>query len=260
MLLLAGVVLAGFLYVGAVFLQGYFYTGPSEQLIWGAPAAAAVLTLFLGLWCLLDANNPGSTPQDIPYDSFFRFSPRVDMMPTPAKEIWAVRQGSKEPIAYKLVKVPRAGFAQYEYREAKRPEHTWSTGGVQAILLKRDGEMDRFLPRKGAEGGYREFVDEDGWTMKEYDTGPTGQPTKFRFGRFLANLLLNLLHLGLWFGCLWVLLRFQWSHALGLGFVLWLVMTLSFLPALLDQAARLAWPAGVPPAGTAALDFYPPCT
>ena len=52
-----------------------------------------------------------------------------------------------------------------------------------------------------------------------------------------------LLNFGFFLCCwltLWLLLRFQWSHALGLGFVLWLVFTLSLLPMLLTRAAEVA--------------------
>ena len=61
----------------------------------------------------------------------------------------------------------------------------------------------------------------------------------FIFFTLLAcqGVLLNVLHLGVWFVCLWLLLRFQWSHALGLAAAVWLVLTLTFLPPLLQLAA-----------------------
>jgi hypothetical protein len=77
--------------------------------------------------------------------------------------------------------------------------------------------------------------------MMDYETGPDGLPTHFRFGLFVANVFLNLLHLALWFALLWLLLDYQWPHALGLAIVLWLLMTLTFLPLLLGQAGRAAW-------------------
>ena len=74
-LLITGLGMAVLLYVGAMFFQGYIYTEPSRELYWQAPAAAGVLTLFLMLWCVLDANSPGTAPGDIPYDTIFRFTP-----------------------------------------------------------------------------------------------------------------------------------------------------------------------------------------
>jgi hypothetical protein len=76
--------------------------------------------------------------------------------------------------------------------------------------------------------------------MKEFDDGPNGMPSIFLWSRFLMTLFLNFGHFLLWWLCLWLLLRFQWSHALGLGFVLWLVFTLFFLPMLLGYAAEVA--------------------
>ena len=83
---------------------------------------------------------------------------------------------------------------------------------------------------------YNRFVTADGWVMTVFETGPTGRPSKFRFGRFFVNMLLNFLHLAIWFVCLWLLLRFQWAHALGLALAIWLVMTLFVVPQLLTQA------------------------
>jgi hypothetical protein len=50
------------------------------------------------------------------------------------------------------------------------------------------------------------------------------------------NLLLNFGFLAVWFLCLWLLLRFQWSHALGLAVVFWLVMVLIIMPMILKPA------------------------
>ncbi|HMC63794.1 MAG TPA: hypothetical protein VKI65_02535, partial [Gemmataceae bacterium] len=47
---------------------------------------------------------------------------------------------------------------------------------------------------------------------------------------------------------LWLLLRFQWSHALGLAVVFWLVMTLLILPMLRTQMIKLAQQRATPTA------------
>jgi hypothetical protein len=242
-LLLVGVILAVFLYVGALFLQGYFYTEPSQQLIWGAPAAAAVLTLFLGVWCLLVRSKPGLNSKELPYDSLFRFSADETMTGDTitrdgVKRLWAVRKGNTAPVEYELFIDTSAGRRVPIYREKARPDQNWNRNrsGVEAILIEVDGQKVRFDLRASKENPYREFVDDNGWVLREYDNGPDGQPTRFRFGLVMANLFLNFMHLGLWFGCLWVLLRFQWSHALGLALVLWVVATFAILHPLLDQA------------------------
>jgi hypothetical protein len=54
------------------------------------------------------------------------------------------------------------------------------------------------------------------------------------------NLFFNFGHLIVWFLGLWLLLRFQWGHALGFAVVAWLVMTLTILPMLLSYAGAAA--------------------
>jgi hypothetical protein len=241
-LIVVGISLGVGLFVVGLFVQGYIYTEPSPKLTWGAPVAGAILFFFYSLWCLLVVYS-AATPGDIPYDVAWRFSPRVDMFSTPAKDVWAVRKGGKQEhyVAKKFVRgygVP----AGYEYRSADT-DRPWNGTGVEAIILRPNDQELRFdrVPEKQREqGAYQEFVSSDGWRMTEYDSGPTGIPSRYRTDRFLANLLLNFLHLGLWFVCLWLLMRFLWSHALVGAFVLWLVSTLIVLPMLLSYAAEVS--------------------
>src|SRR4051812_24069436 len=72
--LIVGVTLFALLWGGALFLQGYFYTEPAAGLSWRAPAAAGALTLFYGLWCVLDYGATGASRTNLPYDTVFRFS------------------------------------------------------------------------------------------------------------------------------------------------------------------------------------------
>ena len=56
----------------------------------------------------------------------------------------------------------------------------------------------------------------------------------------MMSVLLNFGFLAVWFVCLWLLLRFQWSHALGLAVAFWAAMTLFVLPPLLTRAEEVA--------------------
>ena len=49
--LVGAVSLALLFWVGAMFLQGYLYTQPSQHLHWQAPAAALAVAVFVTLWC-----------------------------------------------------------------------------------------------------------------------------------------------------------------------------------------------------------------
>jgi hypothetical protein len=232
---LIAVALTVLLWVGSLFFQGYIYTEPSPELYWQAPAAGAALGVFFTFWCWLAMG--AADPQDLAYDTLFRFSPQVEKYEKPAKRIWVERKNTKEPVALQRQRIDQT---RYEYREVdtKRP---YSPNNVQAILVEEsNGEKVRLAPGPAREGSvYREFVAPGGWTMMEYESGPTGQLIAFRFGRFMMNLLLNFVHLVVWFLCLWLLLRFTWAHALGFAFVLWLVTTLALLPMMLDGAANV---------------------
>jgi len=195
-----------------------------------------VLGGFLGVWCFLVAGSPDAEPLDIPYDVFWRFSPRVDMVKKPIAELWAVKKND-EKVKYVRQPVPPN---KYEYRDTTLAKRPWSSTGVKAIEFTHDGQQYRFEPKEVEAGSYPMFVSPEGWRMKVYETGPDGIPDIFRTGRFIANLTLNLVHLVLWFACLWLLLRFQWSHALGLAFCLWLLVTIVILPLMLSYAAQVA--------------------
>jgi hypothetical protein len=246
LLLLTGAGLIAVLWGGSLFLQGYFYTEPAEQLSWRAPAAAGVMTLFFGIWCFFQANSTRSPGQEsnnltIP----FLFSP-TEAKP-PVKKLWVIRQGSKEPELYELRKTAAGatGLVSEEYRQVRpNTNRPWNPDRVKAIIVK-NGEEDRFEPEKMHEGGNLRFRDKDGWVLTVYDRTLASQPTRFRLDWLLGNLLLNFFHLGLWFVCLWLLLRFQWSHALGLAIVLWLIASLLALPFLLSVARSLAGPTPV---------------
>jgi preprotein translocase subunit SecF len=80
--------------------------------------------------------------------------------------------------------------------------------------------------------GTARYVEEDGKhrVMTEDQIGLVSTP---KAGRTVANIVLNLLHFAVWFLCLWLLLRFQWPHALGLALALWLTLTLTIVPMIL---------------------------
>jgi hypothetical protein len=240
-LLIFGVTLGVGLFVGSLFVQGYIYTEPSPHITWGAPVAGAALFLFYSFWSLIIVF-AGSTPTDIPYDVFWRFSPSVDKVASPVKELTAVRKGGKREV-YKLHKSsPFAGATRSDYRSVKDGK-PWNGDGVEAIVITfEDGDMrfEPILEKNREKGSYPQFVSGDGWAMTVYDDGPTGLPSKFRFGRFFVNVFLNVLHLALWFACLWLLVRYEWFHALVGAFAMWLVCTLILLPMLLSYAAGVS--------------------
>ena len=235
--LIVGVTLTALLWGGTAFLQSYFYTEASTAIFWQAPAAAAVLTLFYGLWCLLDYGAAGARPGYLPYDTIFRFSTLETKGTKPAKKMWAVLKDGK--------KIPYTRWGDDYHRElvGGGKGERWLYGKAVAIEIPEDGDVARYDLAKAeqdSEQEYRRFVSKEGWTVKEYNSGPSGLPEAYQTSLWLGNLLLNGLHFALWFVCLWLILRFQWGHALGLAFVLWLVMTLLVVPMMLVRAGDAA--------------------
>jgi hypothetical protein len=247
--LIVGVALLAVLWGGTAFLQGYFYTEASTAIFWQAPAAAVVLTLFYGLWCLLDYGAPETRASYLPYDTILSFSAE-QTKPTkdnkPFERMWAVlKDANKEKkIPYKRWGIYERGrgtsYAYFREEAGGGKGERWPVDKAVAIEVPEDGDVVRYELAKTGSAEYRSFVSPEGWTIKEYNTGPTGLPEAFRSGLLLVNLLLNFGHFALWFLCLWLLLRFQWGHALGLGFVMWLVMTLFAVPWMLAEAGKAA--------------------
>jgi hypothetical protein len=231
--LLLLVVLSVALYVGALFFQSYIYTQPVPGLAWRAPAAAVALATFFTFWCFIITRSD-ARPGDIPYDAIHRFSPTVEMFDNAVPKFWAIRaDGAKT-----LYSMRKKDDGRPEYVDDKKKPYNYS--GVVAFELDNKGTMVRFDKTATEEGDYRSFRSADGWVMKEYVDGPTGIPSQSRWGRFLANMALNLLHAVLWFVCFWLLLQFRFNDALGFALVITLISTVVLLPMLLDRAAEVA--------------------
>lgn len=239
-LLICAASLTVVLWVSTMFLQGYFYTEPTSQIAWQAPAAGGILAAFITLWCAILVNSSDASIQDVPYDTLFRFSPIVDLQKEAFREIWVVRKGSKEPVLYKRFAEPGIIKPLSVYKDTSGRPYTPT--GVEALLVEVGGKKLRFkLVESSVQGDYREFLAEyGGWKIAERERKLEDTAQVFRWSRFLATVSLNVIHFALWFVCLWLVLRFQWSHAFGLAIVFWLVVSLAILPMILTEAAARA--------------------
>ena len=248
-LIVVGLVLGVSLFVGALFVQGYIYTEPSPHLRWGAPVAAVLLSLFYSAWALAVAYSAPSSDESL-YHIIWQFSPTANQFPTPAKDLWAVRKGDKKEHYVLKNKVVFKGRARAEYRsvETDRP---WNSAGVEAIIIQPSdgGPQVRYNPvpeEHRPQGAYRQFVSGDGWVITESETGPSDNPHKTRAVRIVIFLFLHAVHLALWFVCLWLLMRFQWGHALTAAFVLTITCAIIMLPMLVGYAMDVSRARHVP--------------
>jgi hypothetical protein len=227
-LALLAFVMAVVLWGGSLFAQGYFYTEPASGLIWRAPAAAGVLTLFYLFWTVLNYTGGDPATGEVPYPALWRFSPAIFLVNKPVPEfISQKRSTDDEPALYKLDKTQTRSTT---YKLANGTEN-WSAQSAQWIKLKLDGTEYTFeRVKRSDDSGYQLFVDKaNGWQM---DERWIGEPSYTSMPRLIMYFFLNVIHLILWLAVATLLLRFSIAHGLMLGFVMWFAFTLLVLPVL----------------------------
>lgn len=238
LLVVIGVVLTLLLSAWTLWFQAYIYTETTAGIVWRGPAAGAAVTVVLLVWVLLDYAAPGC------YQSFWLASSSEDSEFFP--ELRVPTPGGKEEV-YKL----RVG-TRGDYRIGGVSSGKALPTRPQEIIVLEGSEKSVFKPERDDKGNFKQrsttgfgreskeplrYIDEKGRVMLE---SSLGQLTRFRTGLFVGNVLLHLLLLAVLFVALWLLLGFQWAHALGQAIVVWLVLLLFVLPHLLRQAEAIA--------------------
>ena len=229
--LLLWVALMVFLGAGTLWFQDYIYSQPVSGVAWRAPAAGTAMTAFFLLWAFADSRDPPGR-----FRALFDFSDREEQ--ERFKELWVPREGRR--VRYEL---KRDTAGHYEYLDDNRRP---LPGHADPIIVKENGEEVEFKADRDAQGNFKfskgqgqelRYTDARGREMWE---SRMGEISTFRWGLLLGNLALNFFHLAAWFLVLWLLLEFQWAHALGLAAVLWVVMTLLIVPPLLSRVEAAA--------------------
>jgi hypothetical protein len=235
------------LWAGAAWLQGYIYSEPAGQLYWRAPAVAALLTLWLGFWsnreyrAYLDDREPSR------YGALYQFSATDKRV---FEEFW-VKEGDQK-VRYMKHRIPQANRpGRPEFVSEATPHHPWTR--TDEIILK-ENKLDVVYkiqkdknnkvkeaalpwPATGTKGAL--YRSDSGGILTE-DMVRTGRSESFRWGPFFTYALLNFGFLTLWFIGLWVVLRFQWAHALGLSLALWAAAIIFIVPPLVERVDNLA--------------------
>jgi hypothetical protein len=244
-LLLIGAALAVLFWVGTLWFQGYIYNEPAGELYWRAPAAAAALTVFLGLMCFLTYRHLGNIDP-------LEFSARQDQR---FDQFWAVEKGGKKVLYRRRGAGSLLSGTEYVAADSQ-PSRPWKRTDSEsrlfdAIVVQEgpDKKEVKFKLRQPEGGKFREgeqavYAEEGGRRVMTENN--IGEVSTTRGWLVVAYLLLNVLHFVVWFACLWLLLRFQWSHALGLAFVFWLIATFAIVPMVLRRAEQAAPPPATP--------------
>jgi hypothetical protein len=252
LLLLVAFVLSVLFWVGSLWFQAYIYESASAGLAWRGPAAGAAIAAFLALWCLLDyrAGIVQANVAKVPYDTWWDFTITTTYPRQPVKKFWSVKQdqeGKEKVTEYVQRKTGGLGSG-LQYVDPQNNNVPWSREGsgiVQAVILEEDGRKVRFNAQLTPDGKFKDeparYVEEGGTRALTEDDVKRGQMTETYFSRLVVYVVLNVLHLALWFVCLWLLLRFQWTHALGLAVVFFVATSLlvfSLLMSLTRDAVR----------------------
>ena len=242
LLLLIGVFVVATLLAAAwtLWFQAYLYTEATAGIPWRAPAAGAALTAAVILWVFLAYHNPGRLrplwefSATEPGKSF----PELTVTSTTGKpEVYKLRPGTRDD--YRLNGLPSGRRLPTRPAEVAVVEE----GSEKSVFRPERDEAGNFKQRSATSFGRERqeplrYVDEKGRVMQEDSLGQLG--SKFRFGLFAGNLFVNFVLLAACFVALWLLLQFQWPHALGQAVVLWLVLLLFVLPPLLTSAEQVA--------------------
>lgn len=229
-LLVVFAVLSLVLAAWTLFFQGYIYSEPAEAIYWRAPAAGAALTLFLSLWIVLDYRSVEGPNDEGRYRPLHELSVRESEM---YDKLTVLTQDRTRKVPF-----TRQG-KQYVNKSGQRiPERP-----PEVIATDKEGQEHVFKPKTDAKGtfvkdekGRVRYYEED--NPKRYMEEGFWQITIYHYSWLITGLLLNFSFLVVWFLCFWLLLRFQWSHALGLAFVAWLI-SLFVLPMVLTQAEKV---------------------
>jgi hypothetical protein len=240
-LLLIGVlaVLAVFVTAWSLWLQAYLYTEPANGLMWRGPLAGGAIAIVVGLWVFFDYQNPGR------YRPLWEFSSREESKPFPEltvpsttgkEEVYKLRPGSRND--YRT-----GGLSSGKALPTRPSQITVMEGSEKSVFKPELDEKGNFKQQTAKSFGVERkeplrYLDEKGRVMYEDALGQLVSRT--RYGWLFGNLFLNFALLAAFFLALWLLMQFQWPHALGQAIVLWVVMLLFVLPPLLTRAEEVA--------------------
>ncbi len=235
-------VVAVLLSAWTLWFQAYIYSEPTTGIAWRGPAAGAAVTAFLIVWVVLDYRTPGG------WRTIFDSTSSTESKPFP--ELRVPKPGG----GYSTYKLSPTGRLDYRLDGKPPPAgKQMPSRPAEIVAVAPGGEESVFKPDRDQKGNFKvpttstwfgkaqtaplRYTDPKGQVMLETSIG---QVSTFHTGWVIGTFILNLLFLGVWFLSLWLLLNFQWPHALGQAVVFWGVMLLFVMPPVLTRAETVA--------------------
>jgi len=224
-------VLILFLWGGSMVLQGWLYQDPAERMPQRAAVCGASLALFLTLWCFIDSRTGGK------YDTIFEFTPYDVSDHDSFDAIMTDANGNESKSTYR--KRSGTGGATTDFVDTNNQPWKKVTSDKMCVAVeirdKDKPEAVRFnatLDPKGnlvGDSTQLRYVDAGG----RYTTASTlGRVYRRKLGLLIGNIILNLVHLLLWWAALWYGMRFLFWYAFGLAVALWVFIMLAVMPVL----------------------------
>jgi len=215
----------------SLFLQAYLYNEPVEKIALRAAVGGLAISVYLTGWIYI--NTRAAT--DNKYGAIHEFKPTAS---TDVLKFEAIRRNrNKLEISVPYSKLP----TEREFRSdaEKKPFRVNTSDDLTvAILIKEEGKAEptRFEAVLESELMYdgklekKTFREKGGPRFIEDDApGSVISPSG---GVVAIAIALNLMHLAVWFVVFWLVMQFQWGHALGLATVLGVALTIVMMPLL----------------------------
>jgi len=225
----------------SLFLQAYLYNEPADRLWLRAAVGSLALACFLTGWVYVNTRADG----DNAYGVLHEFKPTATTEVNAFEAVRRNRSKAETTVAY--TRAP----GEKEFKSADGKPFRWNSADdlTVAVIVKENDKPVRFaavldgdlayakVPEKKTfleVGGSRSIEEELPGTIVSPNSGVA----------FLA-ILINVLHLAVWFAIFWLAMRFEWGHALGLGAIFALAATIVLMPLLFGLNKPKAAP-GVP--------------
>jgi hypothetical protein len=225
----------------SLFLQAYLYNAPADKIYLRALVGGFTIALFLTGWTYMNTR----ADRENKYGAIHEFKPTGTTDVTKFEAIRRNRNKAETTVPYSKT----LGEKEFRSELDKSPFRVNTSDYITvAFLIKEEGkaEATRFdaalesellydskLEKKTfREKGGPRYIEEDG----------IGQIVAPSGGVIFLALLINLLHLVVWFVVFWFVMKFTWPHGLGLAMVLGVVITLIAMPLIFSLNKPLRTP------------------